>query len=830
MRADPLSLLTQFPMNFQLKKAGKDLGDFPLAELRRRRDAGELTGTELVWREGMDQWAALDAVLRAEAAKTPAMALPPELPPPVPARPPANRMVWGLVAIGAVVVIISLVSAGVLIWKQSSRVSPVEVIGELQQPITRAVDQAGIEIASQPIVWKTNTLTVADVRRTAEAYRRRQWIDGYRERGHRVPSCDADALRLLETWNARNYQKDWTPNGPTPEALSDKLASHPECDDPLVLTVTAANCLDSFESIRRYERALKGFESSNHRAYPKLYAAVMLAKALGEAPSRVKTLDETALKYFGQLLTDGSLLPGEQPQFAEILVSGWGRAFFDRNSPAISDAVRAAGPAYEWLALILEGERHISESWKARGGGFADTVTKQGWAGFGEHQKEARRSLTAAWQLRPQWVQPAARMVYVALSSSDGEEMRLWFDRTVAVQLDHPGAWTDMRWGLRPRWHGSLAAMRALGLAAIATKRFDTDVPGKWFDVVRDLESEEGVPPGRHIYGRADIWPHLQEMYEGYIAEPAAARDRDGWRSSYAVVALFAGKNDVARQQMEALNWQPKPESLRGWGYEFSLLPLYVAAATGSLSKPVEEAEAAWDAYDLENCLQRFTALSHATNADARTRRFIEHRLASLPIEIRLKQGQMVDFLPTSDADLNWIAASGQFKHADDGSLEARADRDGHLIFSRVRVGAFFELNGEFEVVRSSTNSFQAGVVMGLPELNGAEWFAFQIKRNIDEGDTATFSRAWSSEQITRTITLEDGTNSFTFRLFGTYINAMVNGQEIFRQNHPFKPAKLQAGDFLVGLGAGGDRNETVIRYHHVQVRRVTPTPVRRVQ
>ena len=81
--------------------------------------------------------------------------------------------------------------------------------------------------------------------------------------------------------------------------------------------------------------------------------------------------------------------------------------------------------------------------------------------------------------------------------------------------------WSDLRWGLRPRWYGDVDSMLALGVTAVKTRRFDTDDPRVFFDVVSDLEAELGLPRGQHIYGREDIWPHMQEMYEGYIAAPS---------------------------------------------------------------------------------------------------------------------------------------------------------------------------------------------------------------------------------------------------------------------------------------------------------------------
>src|SRR5260370_40339383 len=105
-------------------------------------------------------------------------------------------------------------------------------------------------------------------------------------------------------------------------------------------------------------------------------------------------------------------------------------------------------------------------------------------------------------------------MVEVAMGQSEPEQMRLWFDRAIAAQIDIPLAWSSMRWALRPRWFGSLDALLALGVKAVDTKRFDTDVPRMFFDCITDIESEEQVPPGQHIHGRFDVCPHMQKMYE----------------------------------------------------------------------------------------------------------------------------------------------------------------------------------------------------------------------------------------------------------------------------------------------------------------------------
>jgi hypothetical protein len=189
---------------------------------------------------------------------------------------------------------------------------------------------------------------------------------------------------------------------------------------------------------------------------------------------------------------------------------------------------RAGGKSFEWLTHVFEGEYRVMEAWKERGGGYAPTVSEKGWEGFATHSAAARKNFTRAWELRPDLPLAPSRMIYVAMGDSGAEEMRVWFDRTIAAQVDYPKAWSDMRWGLRPRWHGSLEAMLALGKTAVDTGRFDTDVPRKFLDLVSDLESELKVPFGQHLYGRPDIWPECVRMYEGYIAAPSQEKTAGG--------------------------------------------------------------------------------------------------------------------------------------------------------------------------------------------------------------------------------------------------------------------------------------------------------------
>ena len=378
----------------------------------------------------------------------------------------------------------------------------------------------------------------------------------------------------------------------------------------------------------------------------------------------------------------------------------------------------------------------------------------------------------------------------VAMGETGATDMRIWFDRAMTAQIDSPQAWSQFRWGLRPRWHGSHEAMLAMGVTAVKTKRFDTDVPRKFFDFISDVESELELPAGEHIYGEEGIWPHLQTMYEGYIAEPSRAKSKNGWRSTYSAVAYLGGRFDVARQQLEALEWKPKVANLTGWGKDLSLMPLEVAALTGKASNQIAQANEAYAVNHLSAAEKIYSEVVSSVDTDERTREFVKCRLAAVKQEKLLAEGEWVELIPASDKDPNWVFWNGKVRKNADAAVEVESGKDGHSLYPRTRVGPQFEVTGAFKVLRSSSKDFQAGLIMGLPESN-APWYGFRIKRNKFEGQLVSFARGWGGQQAWKTLVLDDKQNSFQFRIADGKADISINGTKVLSQVAPSKKMLL---------------------------------------
>jgi hypothetical protein len=789
-------------MKYHLHYDSQDRGVFELDELRRLRQANQLIGAELVWTQGMPDWQPLDTVLRSVGVPVPPVHTTPRL------RKTKGPLLWvslGL-AVGVVFAVGTLIALSLARRAQVAR----EQEGSRPDPI---------QLAGKPITWRTNTMTATDVRARAKAFRWREWVEEFRDHNTADEACRADGLKFLQAWVEQNYGSGNSTNTLSLREWADKLAGQTNCQDPLVLTAIAVNSSSREEWVQHLENALEGFRTSKYRGYPKFYAGVILASQLEGNRGRVEALDSSNLQWFSDACKDGSITPADQPEVADLLILGWGKGFFHRYHAALYGIPRTA--SMPWLAHMLEGEHYLIEAWKARGGGYADSVSDKGWEGFATHLAQARQSFTAAWQLKPDLVLAASRMEHVALGDRGLEDMRTWFDRATAAQIDQEDAWSNLRWGLRPRWYGNQEAILALGRAALRTRRFDTDVPRKFLDCVGDVEGELKLAPGEHIYEQSDIWPNIEQLYEGYIAEPSARASRNGWRSAYSVVAYLAKKYKVARAQLEALQWKPASENLLGWEKDLSLMPLEVAARTSPVDGTIALAESQRERGLAAGAFAAYRDLQLPPGADEQTRRFVEHRLASLALEADLKQGHEIDFLPTHDPDLNWRSLLGEYRRQPDGAVEVTTTKGGHLFVSRVRVGPEFEAKSEFEVMHAAAPTFGLGLVMGLPEPGNDNWYNFAIKRNAHHEDFATFSRAWTTDQLSQPVRLQDGPNSFRVRFQSGRITAWVNGNEVFHQSRPSRGLAWGHGEFLLGLGAFNDSNGNVIQYRNLRVQRV---------
>jgi hypothetical protein len=406
------------------------------------------------------------------------------------------------------------------------------------------VPLAGLHLARQvrdlqprPLSAQKVVCTQQDYVKLCLAWNRATLGEAYQRCGRKNPAWDAAAGRLLE---AAAQDLASGPERPTQEQFL--AAAQPlraaQCTDPLAQYAIAEALLRNdqpADAAPYLEAAVQGFRDRSYprqRAWLAAQELVRLSPQLGKAPS--PELAQTAAEWFLQAVRE-KLPPGQERAFL-----GAARALFGDDGPTgrIGQEIallagRRGGS--KWFLLTLAGDYAENEAWAARGTGWAKDVPPGAWKIFHQHLALAKRDYESAYDLHPDYPEPAAELVGAANAERGlGETPRLWFNRAIAAQFDWEPAYREYINSLLSRWGGSPQELRAFGEDCLATGRYDTLVPEQYYRVVTDLDEMESQP---QIWQDPDVYAHLKKMFEGLAAEPSRARDLPHWATLYAAVA-----------------------------------------------------------------------------------------------------------------------------------------------------------------------------------------------------------------------------------------------------------------------------------------------------
>jgi hypothetical protein len=143
-----------------------------------------------------------------------------------------------------------------------------------------------------------------------------------------------------------------------------------------------------------------------------------------------------------------------------------------------------------WEYHLLQGKYHLRMAWRARGGGWASTVTDEGWKGFRAHLAEARIQLEQAAAVKVDDPIAGALMLLVNLGNRKSpDEPGDWFLKAIQRDPNHRDAYDNLLLILRPRWGGSHQAIAEFGAMCGDTKRYDTIIPFYyWWSLVTILD------------------------------------------------------------------------------------------------------------------------------------------------------------------------------------------------------------------------------------------------------------------------------------------------------------------------------------------------------
>ncbi|MCK4400821.1 tetratricopeptide repeat protein [bacterium] len=407
------------------------------------------------------------------------------------------------------------------------------------------------------------------------------------------------------------------------------------CSDPLVLSYYGLQLAHAYrfdEARTVYEKSAQALEKSDYSKSIKHIACLWLAETLIEMGEKY----DKARNHLEYCIASILALYNMDDEYIFFYLKQIAKAYDkigkEEESKAWRDIVAIVmneKDAGSWLLTMCRVNAHIRYAWDARGGGWASTVTDDGWRIFKKELRIAEEEAHKAYQMYPERPQAFMLTIGTGLGYSDEWKAR-WFQRVIKTDFDYPPAYSVRLWYLQSRWGGSHEERMAFGKECLSTKRFDTFAPLIMIDVLEDA-AERMTEDAWRMWMRAETWETVKAVFEGYLAK----YPNDYWiRSRFVNFAVKCMQFERAAEELAELGDLCYPRAFEeddAKNEAFELAKAKIIAATSEGGETFREALR----YELKNEFDLAEenykkALSLAKSEEARNA--ISRKLAAIPM------------------------------------------------------------------------------------------------------------------------------------------------------------------------------------------------------
>lgn len=401
-------------------------------------------------------------------------------------------------------------------------------------------------------------------------------LEWYEKVGRRDPKWDATARQVIETFTGVNARH---PDYPNRTQRLDELGQELEklgCDDPLARYFVlrgrgSAGQGDMAALAGELKDVVDAIEASEYPPLRKCWAQAryvefilkfQLWQALKDWKSELGHRVDLAVEHWPATVRDRSMTDTMASELAGVLEYDWTmvkgeeaqeygdrKKLCDRLLPVWEQAMAGAtGP------LVFKGALYARYAWDARGSGYANTVTNDGWKLMRERLDVAQKALEKAYAMDPADPRAAREMMTIELGQGEGRErMELWWKRAMQADPDNYAACTSKLYYLEPKWYGSADAMIDFGRECLRGGNWEGRIPFVLVDAHEDLSKYASDPD--EYYTKPEVWKDLKSVYEPFLARyPNAVWDR----SYFAWYATQCGQWDEAKKQFDLLGDNPE--------------------------------------------------------------------------------------------------------------------------------------------------------------------------------------------------------------------------------------------------------------------------------
>jgi len=334
-------------------------------------------------------------------------------------------------------------------------------------------------------------------------------------------------------------------------------------------------------------------------------------------------------------------------------------------SPAVLAAFEKATNIDPWLTLMLRGGVVRKQAWDMRGRGWASTVTDEGWKGFSEGIALARKSFEEAWRLHPEFPNAATMMIDIC-GSTCGEEMRLWFDRAVAVEIDRLAPYMTYAWYSRPRWGGSIEEMYAFAESCYQTKRHDTQIPLFYVTIMFQI-AEDVKCDLKDVFTRPGVHEKSVEVLTAMAKNKKAHKDIQIMAAELLPVVEYIGGSVQKAVEYNKIRKGAHSDSSRSYlPNDFNQIFKILNGLMFQNAKSLIAAEDLYRAGRYEESLAAFTVIRNAGNLRGEETDYLIYRLHCNELQTLFKRGEWVT--PTfNNRSSSWLNYSGNWRLEDSG-------------------------------------------------------------------------------------------------------------------------------------------------------------------
>jgi hypothetical protein len=420
----------------------------------------------------------------------------------------------------------------------------------------------GKEPASPGGGAKAGILETDPVKRQALRLRWHQetLVKAYQTIGRRRASWDAPAEQALGMFaESRSLTR------PTTKEFRDQMkqligaAVDAGCDDPLigylyVRFVVSESSEDPVQIAQKMRSAAEALNGSEYNSLAKFYGCLRAAEAsiveIGadrRVPEPVQRMRYGATTNLLGVLRDRSTPADDVYQATHEWLPTAKRSArqFPEDLRFIEPELKKWGD--EPLLLLARAECAIAAGWNARGGGYADSVTPEGWKVFGERLAEAKTLIEKAWKQDATEPRLCDAMLTVAVGLSfKRPEMEKWFERAMKLDTNNYTACLAKLHYLKPQWMGSPEEMLAFGRQCLS-KPWGGEVPLTLVEAHRALVALLPEPQRLDYWKDDEVWRDMDKSFNRFFDLNEAAV---GYRHDYAWYAFHAGRWQTFQQQL----------------------------------------------------------------------------------------------------------------------------------------------------------------------------------------------------------------------------------------------------------------------------------------